>query len=588
MRIGRGIVGILIATAMMAGCNGEYEPQQETQKPVVVDFALTVAKPAQKGTTRMATDNMTGSANNINLLYVLPFIKDGAIAVGDEYETTSTITGLSLKKAVGNEAFFTSSCSFAPGVNQLLAYGNDKNRLAGPVKGALVDTYGDCQPADIHFNLKPIKTRKEYQENTTAQALADYLTSIANAKTAGDKTWKDDVIGDTDHSKNLKLLYKNFINELSEGVGAPLPGSTANVNKWVTELQTQLNSLTLTGTDDDIKTAILAAISADYSKLNPETGAWKKFPSSIGLPDGAAVVRWNGTAFVPEVQTTTISDINNIERFTYPAEIYYFANSPTMVSDADLSSNFSDKSKWGKDPNDNSDTDFVLDGFSEGAVTSTTATVAMKNPLQYGVGKLSVQVKSNAETLNDATPTTPQSVTVGTDKFKLTGIIVGGQLPVGFDFRPETLYPSYSEADMSFIYDTQLGSDPIYLKTTLSPSADTYISTLVLQSYDYRNVKIVLEFENNSGNDFKGLDGTVYRGTKFYLVGEVTPKDVVGVEQPYDNRVFTQDYITTITVNVKTLAKAYNVLPNLMSPRLEMGLELTPKWEEATPSDVIL
>lgn len=577
MRIGRGIVGILIATAMMAGCNGEYEPQQDTQKPVVVDFALTVAKPAQKGTTRMATDNMTGSANNINLLYVLPFIKDGAIAVGDEYETTSTITGLSLKKAVGNEAFFTSSCSFAPGVNQLLAYGNDKNRLAGPVKGALVDTYGDCQPADIHFNLKPIKTRKEYQENTTAQALADYLTSIANAKTAGDKTWKDDVIGDTDHSKNLKLLYKNFINELSEGVGAPLPGSAANVNKWVTELQTQLNSLTLTGTDDDdIKTAILAAISADYSKLNPETGAWKKFPSSIGLPDGAAVVRWNGTAFVPEVQTTTIADINNIERFTYPAEIYYFANSPTMVSDADLSGNFDSESTWAD----------VIDGFSDGAVTATTKTVAMKNPLQYGVGKLSVQVKSNAETLNDATPTTPQSVTVGTDKFKLTGIIVGGQLPVGFDFRPETRYPSYSEADMSFIYDTQLGGT-INLSTTESSA----VSTLVLQSYDYRNVKIVLEFENNSDKDFKGLDGTVYKGTKFYLVGEIDyTKFTEDATIPDDvkTRVFTQDYITTITVNVKTLAKAYNVLPNLMSPRLEMGLELTPKWEEATPSDVIL
>lgn len=573
MRIGRGIVGILIATAMMAGCNGEYEPQQDTQKPVVVDFALTVAKPAQKGTTRMATDNMTGSANNINLLYVLPFIKDGAIAVGDEYETTSTITGLSLKRAVENEAFFTSSCSFAPGVNQLLAYGNDKNRLAGPVKGALVDTYGDCQPADIHFNLKPIMTRADYQENTTAQALADYLTSIANAKTAGDKTWKDDVIGNTDHSKNLKLLYKNFINELSEGVGAPLPGSTANVNKWVTELQTQLNSLTLTGTDDDIKTAILAAISADYSKLNPETGAWKKFPSSIGLPDGAAVVRWNGTAFVPEVQTTTISDINNIERFTYPAEIYYFANSPTMVSDADLSGNFDSESTWAD----------VIDGFSERAVTSTTATVAMKNPLQYGVGKLSVQVKSNAETLNDATP---QSVEVGSNSFPLAGIIVGGQLPVGFDFRPETLYPSYSEADMSFIYDTQLGST-----INLSTSKSSAVSTLVLQSYDYRNVKIVLEFENNSDKDFKGLDGTVYKGTKFYLVGEIDyTKFTEDATIPDDvkTRVFTQDYITTITVNVTTLAKAYNVLPNLMSPRLEMGLELTPKWEEATPSDVIL
>lgn len=563
---------------MMAGCNGENEPQQESQKPVVVDFALTVAKPAQKGTTRMAADNMTGLASNIHLLYVLPFIKAGAIAVGDEYEPTSSITGLTLNKTVTNEAFFTSSCSFAPGVNKLLAYGNDQNRSAGPVKGALVETYGDCQPADIHFNLKPIKTRAEYQSNTTAQALADYLTAIAKATTAGDKTWKDDA---TDAS--LRLLYKNFINELSEGVGAPLPGSAANVKEWGVQLKNYLDALSLDGgTTEQNATdvAIKTAIETEIAKWNDD---WSGFPSSIGLPDGAAVVRWNGTTFVPEVQTTTISDINNIERFTYPAEIYYFANSPTMVSDADLSGNFSDKNKWEKDPDNNSDTDFVLDGFSEGAVTSTTSTVAMKNPLQYGVGKLQVQVKSNADALNDATP---QSVTVGTNKFKLTGIIVGGQLPVGFDFRPETLYPSYSEADMSFIYDTQLGGT-INLSTTESSA----VNTLVLQSYDYRNVKIVLEFENNSDKDFKGLDGTVYRGTKFYLVGEIDYTQFTNDPEIPDDvktRVFTQDYITTITINVKTLAKAYNVLPNLMSPRLEMGLELTPKWEQATTTDVIL
>lgn len=563
---------------MMAGCNGENEPQQESQKPVVVDFALTVAKPAQKGTTRMAADNMTGLADNIHLLYVLPFIKAGAIAVGDEYEPTSSITGLTLNKTVTNEAFFTSSCSFATGVNKLLAYGNDKNRSAGPVKGALVETYGDCQPADIHFNLKPIKTRAEYQANTTAKALAGYLTAIANATTDGNKTWKDDA---TDAS--LRLLYKNFINELSEGIGAPLPGSAANVKEWGNQLKQYLNALALNEGTTEQNTTDAAIKDAIKTKIDLWNNDWKDFPFSIGLPDGAAVVRWNGTAFVPEVQTTTISDINNIDRFTYPAEIYYFANSPTMVSDADLSGNFSDKNKWEKDPDNNSDTDFVLDGFSEGAVTSTTSTVAMKNPLQYGVGKLQVQVKSNADALNDATP---QSVTVGTNKFKLTGIIVGGQLPVGFDFRPETLYPSYSEADMSFIYDTQLGGT-INLSTTESSA----VNTLVLQSYDYRNVKIVLEFENNSDKDFKGLDGTVYRGTKFYLVGEIDYTQFTNDPEIPDDvktRVFTQDYITTITINVKTLAKAYNVLPNLMSPRLEMGLELTPKWEQATTTDVIL
>jgi hypothetical protein len=543
----------------------------------------------------MVSGNMTGTSVNIDLLYVIPFVvdEDKKVTIEDEFETTSSINGLTLKKSVDNNtfigAFFTSSsCNFATGVNQLLTYGRDRGRSAGAAKGAIVETYGDCEPASIHFNLKSIKTKEDYlgteEEKTIAVKLAEYLSAIANAKTDDDKTWKSDVSGDTEHSKNLKLLYKNFINELvTDGVGAPLPGSSANVYKWVTELQTQLNALTLTGTDVAIKNAIIAAIESNYSKVHPETGDWKNFPGSIGLPDGAAVVRWDGTAFVPETETTTLADINNIERFTYPAEIYYFANSPTMVSDNDLSNNFSSKNKWEKDKNNAEDTDFVLYGFTQGPVTGSTATVAMKDPLQYGVAKLQVQVLSSANKLPDANNTEETKVTVGSESFPLTGIIVGGQLPVGFDFRPESVSQIYSEAKMSFIYDNQLGTTP-----HLSTSTSTAVSTLVLQSYDEKNVKIVLEFENNSDKDFKGLDGTVYRGTKFYLVGEIQPKNVLGDAEPYDYRIFTQDYTTIININVTTLAKAYNVLPNLLSPRLEMGLELTPQWEKATPTDVVL
>ena len=284
-------------------------------------------------------------------------------------------------------------------------------------------------------------------------------------------------------------------------------------------------------------------------------------------------------------QTTTIANINNIERFTYPAEIYYYGNSPTMVSETDLSGNFREKTTWAKASED--DTEAVLSGFTEGPVTESTRTVAMRDPLQYGVAQLNVTVVSSAASLPDANAV---SVAVGADNFQLTGIIVGGQLPVGFDFRPETVYPLYSEADMKFIYDTQFGESlktDVYLSTTQSTVP---VNTLVLQSYERKTVKLVLEFVNNSDKDFKGLNGTVYKGTKFYLVGEITPTIKEPAENPavFDNRVFTHDYTTVVNVTVSSLAKAYNVLPNLMSPRLEMGIELTPQWEQATTSDVIL
>ena len=388
-------------------------------------------------------------------------------------------------------------------------------------------------------------------------------------------------------------MFKNFTNQLSDEVGEVLPGSSANVKAWVTELWKQLNSLTsLTGDNASIRDAIKAKIEEKLDvSTNPEDWkaatktAWEGFPASLHLPDGAAVVRWDGDKFVPETQTTTVADINNLERFTYPAEIYYYGNSATWVSDNDLSSHFSTKDKWQKE--NDSDADAVLYGFTKGEVDAATKTVAMGEPLQYGVGQLKVQLKrTNNTTLTDSKNS---DITVGTNQFKLTGIIVGGQLPVGFNFRPETIYPVYSEADMRFIYDSQVNTNgttdtPFYLSTSAN---ENYIQTLVLQSYTGRSLKLVLEFENNSNQDFMGYNGTVYQGTKFYLVGEVVPT-IKDNPEDHDNRVFTQDHITTISVTVTSLAKAYNVLPNLMSPRLEMGLELTPKWVQATTTDVIL
>lgn len=563
---------------------------------VAVQLALSVAKSTSPGATRMESGNVTGSPDQIELRCVIPFAVDGGeIDLDAEYASNPIIGNFNLaKKLYGGEegsffgAFYTSSCDFATGVNRLLAYGLDKRHSPGPNRGALVESFAEesssnssLQPKNIRFNLQPIQTKETYlggtAEKTIAEELAEYLTRIANAKTDGDKTWKSDATDD-----NLKIMYKNFINELSDGVGDVLPGSAANVYQWVTMLKNYLSNLSLTGDNDAIRNCIIACVEGGdiYTKITPETGTWKGFPSTLNLPDGAAVVRWDGDKFVPEVQTTTFANINNIERFAYPAEVYYYGNSPTWVSDTDLSGNVSNKSKWAKA--DESDQDAVLSGFYEGPVSGSTATVAMRDPLQYGVAQLQVHMKSNSASLPHAAE---GSIDVGTDKFQLTGIIVGGQLPVGFDFRPETVYPIYSEADMKFIYDTSFGPDNIYLSTSLSGD----INTLVLQSYWQQSVKLVLEFMNNS-QDFKGLNGTVYKGTKFYLVGEITPERVEpeANPKPYDNRVFTQDYTTIININVTTLAKAYNVLPNLLSPRLEMGIELTPKWEQATTTDVIL
>ena len=100
-------------------------------------------------------------------------------------------------------------------------------------------------------------------------------------------------------------------------------------------------------------------------------------------------------------------------------------------------------------------------------------------------------------------------------------------MPVGFDFAPTTSYPVYSETDIVYVYDNQVktngpsGNEYFYLSSAADATQMT--NTLVLQSYDHKVVPVVLEFINNSDKDFYGLDGTVLRGTKFYLVALIDP-----------------------------------------------------------------
>ena len=588
----------LISHLLFASCANDDVPQPTAYQPVSVDFALTVTKaasPGISGITRMASEYTEGTKSNIALQCAIPFtVADVSVPVGVSDVCTSTPIGY-FDQPRNSYPFFTSSCEFSQGTNAILAYASSNTTASSWQKGVLDATFNDYQPANISFRLRTIQSASDYlgteQVKTLPEQLADYLTDIANTSIGeGEniKTWKDYATSD-----ELKLLFKNFTNQLSDGVGEVLPGSSANVKAWVIELWKQVNSLTsLAGDDASIRDAIKANIEeklavnvSPYDWKSETKTAWDNFPATNHLPDGAAVVRWDGDKFVPETQTTTIADINNLERFTYPAEIYYYGNSSTWVSSEKLSDNFSTKDKWQKE--NESDENYVLSGFTQGPVASNTKTVAMFDPLEYGVGQLKVQLKPTASPLKDSNN---NDVTIGANQFKLTGIIVGGQLPVGFDFRPETVYPVYSEADMRFIYDSQVNTngtganEPFYLSTA---DETEFTQTLVLQSYTGRSLKLVLEFENNSGQDFYGYNGTVYKGTKFYLVGEVEPKSDNDKPKASD-RVFTQDYVTTVNVTVTSLAKAYNVLPNLMSPRLEMGLELTPKWVQAETTDVIL
>ena len=556
---------LLLVILMVTGCIDDELPQEsEKDATVVADIAFTVSKVARP-TTRVSAavaQDAGQKYRGIEMRHIVPF------AIGEDEKVTADVMPKAFQvygvgeKPVDNRAYYYyDNCTLMSGVNAFLCYGRAPQTSSDKhVIGSLQETFPiDMAPGSIRFSLEAIASGV----HPTATALANYMTSIANAK-GNDVAWKDA------SNATLRVMYLNFLNktEAEEGVGGePLAGSATNIKVYTQTLKSALESLTLTGTDDAIRTAIITAI------ITYNTD-WDDFPGSIGLPDGAAVIRWTGTAFEPQVNTTTMADINGIGRYAYPAELYYYGNSRIRTSSIDKRKEKYTDREWTAILNDYE--------YADGVVSTSTTSVAIKEPLQYGVAHVKILLKqTDSSNLKDAGGA---DIPVGTSNFPLKGVIIGGQLPVGFDFTPTTAYPVYSEADMKFIYDNQVPT--LYLSA--SEDAAEPINTLVLQSYDKKKVPVALEFTNNSGVKFKGLGGDILNGTKFYLVGEIDPEEFKDDDRTeIRDRVFTQDYTTILNLKVTSLEKAYNVVPNLLSPRLEMGIELTPKWVATTPEEVL-
>ena len=419
-----------------------------------------------------------------------------------------------------------------------------------------------------------------------AWTLANALTDIANIE-----NWS------TMNDNNLKPLLAHFTN-----YGYDLAGSAACVRAWIGAVKKAAEDLGSLGDGQVEELVRLDIISKASDYLNPEKErniAGLTYPQDINLPDGSAVLRWSevegegGTKvkkFVPQLRTTTLDDINSVSYFVYPAALYYFVNSDIWTSNSKVTfDQYKGRSSWKGDDGNAVQTLFP----SGGTITGSTKTVAIADPLQYAVARLqlTVEVKDEVDALKyNGTNTIPYKV--GNDyQFRLTGVIVGGQRKVGYDFKPIAL----SEDDERFVYDSQVG-DTYYLKKKSEYTGGTVdpVNTLVLQTCDNQDVNVILEFEYTPATadykEFKCLDGYVYPGTRFYLVGELKATDFkpgTG-DATSQGRIFTQDYTTTIEMTVKSLEKAYNVLPNIIAKNLEIGVMTTPKWKAATPQEAVI
>ena len=549
----RYILSCILLYVIVISCTKTDDVYDGTYKDQL-DLVLSVGETPQF--TRQGADIIQDQGQpfrGLSSILLIPFRTDGASAVVADDQPLVTVATESGVQLIGTRnCYYWDKCLLMEGTNRVLVYGRAADisgKSASALNGALETTLVDRMiPKDITFNLKSITTGEVAQQ---ANDLAYYLTEIAN--TPGWSTTSDAA---------LKGLYLDFIHSDKDGTGL-IAGSARHVQAYVTALRNQLlyNS-------DPLSTAIMAKI--DDTSLNECLN--NGYPSAtIGLPDGAAALRWTGSAFEVRTTTTTLDNINTITRYTYPAELCYYVNSPIYTSNEKVG-------KTTYEEIGNNWTTMLATYFTDihHQVEPTTKSVAVAAPLQYGVARLQVKLPRITGTLKDANDyiIVPSSQEAN---FPLTGIIIGGQHTVGYDFKP---MGEVSDVDARFIYDTGVGI----------PAADgSYtVNTLVLQSYDGEKVPIVLEFQNNSGMDFAGADGTIYKGTRFYLIARIDPENGQGGNTDATGRVFTQDYTTSMNTTYNSLSHAYSCMPDLLSPRLEIGIQVQTKWIESTPTTVIL
>ena len=579
---------MLFFVVALSGCASHEESPEsvviETPKePESISLLLACAPASSdKALTRLADEVV-----QLNSYRLITNLQVYAIKEGSPVDAT---VGLKESAVKDNHTQFYhfGYCSMPTLTNGCLVYAKAEDVAQGTPAATLkyngslntVDPSEVQSKNDIQFSLEPILDATEARESgddlapweIEAWNLANALTAIVNNSHNEGNTlsWK------TSTNAILKNLLQRFTNN-----GADLPGSAASVKQWMLSLKEAADSYltnppTTIGDDEKALLAIIKA-KADEKAATINTSAEALptlYPRDINLPDGAAALRWTGNKFVPQMQTTTLDDINSVSRFVYPPSLYYFVESGIWTSNSKVTfDQYENRSNWKGDDNT-----AVQPLFSDGGTVMTnTKTVAIADPLQYAVAHLTMKVMAGAASLPYETGNVDM---IDVSKLTLKGVIIGGQRSVGYDFKPI----SNSLYDVNFVYDSQISG-------ALNTAGNTY-QTLALQSYDGEDVNIILEFEYSAEGTtgFKCLNGYVYPGTRFYLVGEVNAtafKDGTG-DETSQGRVFTQDYTTTINMTVQSLEKAYNVLPSLLSSSLEIGVMITPQWISAEPSGPVV
>lgn len=427
-------------------------------------------------------------------------------------------------------------------------------------------------------------------------ALLNELMAVTSNEAAPNDRWE------TANDIYLSDSYKSII-ELKTLSSHHVALMLAAVNKVVSHTPEGSPGRQLA---DAIKTKI-ASVCATAPTETSMTADLKEeylgFPADIHLPVGAARITWDATQkkfIVPDVQAYGKQfDILSLNDYCYPMNLQYQVLSDIVASDSIVSMPTSSEEtalseKWKN----------LIDSLYKGASTvvqQSTQSVAMKQQVNYAVGKLALKTRiATSDNMYDA----KGKLVDVSNGFTLKGYIIGGQREVDYNFQPVAGSKEYA------IYDTDLNGGAQQVKRHYF-TEENFI--LGLGTSSDKDIQIALELVNN-GNDFQGADGVIMHGATFYLVANLAPKEGQNYISGSIDQVFCRDKATTVALTIeggypdtdgdgkpdpglddygrvkplKGLATATYGMPRLDVPKPTLGLSVNLSWGEGLWFDDVI
>ena len=548
----------------------DYTPSNNTEQEFVkTQFAISIPTSGNQAGTRMDINGApsNGVFKGIKGIHLYPI--STALDANKCVTSSSTITtpielsNISAFDQTGSGNSFNgkvyADVNIPVGTKAFLFYGEITNEAGGD----LTPSYGTSgTPGNINFSLVPIQsatfsTLNDTQGNAVLAALNGIIGVLAAQETAAETASHASAI-------YLNALLQSF-QSLKAGSANSVRAFVQNVYNKLTNIGTTYSATTYTNEVQDKIDDYFTVGGTSPNNTLTWTAA-NTFPNNIALPDGAIGLSYTSTPTPTFSFDSASGSQPELNTYVKPASLFYTVNSPIQTSTAAQVANYDVKTNW---------TQVVALYDSDTEVKSDTRGVVLVKPIQYGVGRLKSKVVLNSATLNANDADGGNLVVhVPDGGYPVTGILIGNQKNVAWNFEP-------TGATTYTIYDpVQTGGDVKAWTTASDLIPPNY--TLALQTVKDEASQVVVELVND-GDDFYGKDNQLIpTGGKFYLAAQLDPTQGATYDEDdvTKNRVFCQDVETIVnfTVGANSLKKAYNTIPDLRSPQMELGLSVDLGW----------